>query len=179
MNHKGSLVLETERLKLKPFKESDAEEVFKNWTNDAEVSKYLRWNTHKDINDTKQWLCEETKKCKNLDYYTWGVQLKETGEIIGSISAFLRPEEDNRYEIGYAYGKKYWRKGYATESLKCMMNFLINDVGIKNFVCMHAKLNPASGAVMQKVGFKYIRDDWYESFDKTRKYDCKVYYLDC
>lgn len=177
MNHKGTIRLETERLVLRRLKIEDANEVFKNWTSDDEVSKYMRWTTHKDIEETRSWLQEEEKNYKNNDYYTWGIELKEIGELIGSISALYR-EEDDRYEIGYGIGRKYWRKGYTTESLKKVMDYLINDVGIKKFKCSHAKLNPVSGIVMQKVGFKYVKDDYFESFDKTEKYDSKVYYLD-
>lgn len=177
MNHKGTIRLETERLVLRRLKIEDANEVFKNWTSDDEVSKYMRWTTHKDIEETRSWLQEEEKNYKNNDYYTWGIELKEIGELIGSISALYR-EEDDRYEIGYGIGRKYWRKGYTTESLKKVMDYLINDVGIKRFKCSHAKLNPVSGIVMQKVGFKYVKDDYFESFDKTEKYDSKVYYLD-
>lgn len=176
MNHKGTIRLETERLVLRRLKIEDANEVFKNWTSDDEVSKYMRWTTHKDIEETRSWLQEEEKNYKNNDYYTWGIELKEIGELIGSISALYR--EDDRYEIGYGIGRKYWRKGYTTESLKKVMDYLINDVGIKRFKCSHAKLNPVSGIVMQKVGFKYVKDDYFESFDKTKKYDSKVYYLD-
>lgn len=178
MNHKGSIILETKRLVLRKFKIEDAQEVFKNWANNDEVSKYVRWSTHKTIEDTKQWLKNEVNNCKNNSYYTWGIELKETGELIGSISAIFRQEDDGRYEIGYAIGKEYWNNGYTTEALKCVMNYLINDIGIKKFICSHAKLNPISGIVMQKVGFRYIKDDYFESFDKKQKYDCKVYYLD-
>ena len=58
------------------------------------------------------------------------------------------------------------------------MKYLIDDVGIKKFICSHAKLNPASGAVMRKVGFKYVKDASYEKYDKTAKFESKVYYLD-
>lgn len=178
INHKGSIRLETDRLVLRPFKVSDAQEVFDTWTNDDEVSRFMRWTTHKNVEETKTWLREEENNCKSKEYYTWGITLKQTGKLIGSIAAFLRPNEDNRYEVGYGLGKDYWGQGYATEALKCVMDFLINEVGIKNFICKHAKLNPASGSVMQKVGFKYVRDDYYENFDKTKKYECSVYNLD-
>lgn len=178
MNHKGTMILETERLILRKLKLEDAEEVFKTWTSDEEVSKYMTWTTHKSIEDTKQWLKEETENYKNIDYYNWGIMLKETGRLIGSIGSFFRKAEDNRYEIGYGVGKEYWNNGYTSEALKRVMNYLINDIKIKRFVCGHAKLNPASGAVMQKVGFKYVKDDYYESFDGTKKYERKVYYLD-
>lgn len=177
MSHKGSIRLETERVILRRLKENDAEEVFKNWTSDDEVSKYMRWSTHKNIEETKEWLKQEEESCKDNSYYTWGIILKETGELIGSISAIFRNEE-NRYEIGYNIMKKYWNNGYTTESLKCIMNYLINDQKIKKFICKHATLNPASGKVMQKVGFKYVKNEIYESFDKTKKYESKVYYLD-
>lgn len=177
MNHKGSIRLETKRITLRKLKVSDAEQVFKNWTSDDEVSKYMRWTTHKSVEDTVNWLKEEEKNYKKYNYYTWGIELKETKELIGSISALYRKGE-RRYEIGYGIGKKYWRQGYTTESLRKVMDFLINEVGIKKFRCAHAKLNPVSGIVMQKVGFKYVKDDYYESFDKTKKYESKVYYLD-
>ena len=177
MNHKGSIRLETKRITLRKLKVSDAEQVFKNWASDDEVSKYMRWTTHKSVEDTINWLREEEKNYKKHNYYTWGIELKETKELIGSISALYRKEE-RRYEIGYGIGKKYWRQGYTTESLRRVMDFLINEVGIKKFRCAHAKLNPVSGIVMQKVGFKYVKDDYYESFDRTKKYESKVYYLD-
>ena len=177
MEHRGAITLETDRLILRKLNVNDAEEVFKNWTSDDEVSKYMRWSTHKNIQDTIEWLKEEEKNYKNDNYYNWGIELKEIKELIGSMSAIYR-EEDGRYEIGYGIGKKYWRKGYTTEALKKVMNYLISEIGIKKFKCAHAKMNPASGAVMKKVGFKYVKDEFHESFDKTKKYDSKVYYLD-
>lgn len=178
MNHKGSIKLETERLILRKFKVEDAAEVFKNWTSDDEVAKFVRWSTHESVEDTKEWLSEEEKNYANNNYYTWGIELKKTGELIGSISGVFKQEGDERCEIGYAIGKEYWNNGYTTEALKCVMNYLINDIGIKKFICIHAKQNPASGVVMQKVGFKYVKDANFETFDKTQKFNCKVYYLD-
>ena len=177
MINKGSINLETERLVLRKLRETDAEEVFKNWTSDDEVSKYVRWSTHKNVEETREWLRQEEKNCKSKNYYTWGIVLKETRELIGCISAIFRQEED-RYEIGYNIMKKYWNNGYTTEALKSVMNYLINDEKIKKFICRHAILNPASGAVMQKVGFKYIKDGESISFDGTKKYKTKIYTLD-
>ena len=58
------------------------------------------------------------------------------------------------------------------------MDFLVNRVGIKHFICSHAKDNLASGAVMHHAGFVYIKDGTYQSFDGLRKFNSKVYYLD-
>jgi len=175
MNNKGTVILETERLILRRFTLEDAEEIFKNWGSDDEVTKYVRWSTHNTIEDTKEYLESVMEKYRNNEF-EWALSLKDTGELIGAMTAFV--SEDDRYELGYNTARRHWRKGYTTEALRAVMNYLINEVGIRRFRCSHAKLNPASGAVMQKVGFKYVKDEFVEKFDKSEKFDTKVYYLD-
>lgn len=168
--------LETDRLILRQIQEEDASTVFKNWTSDDEVSKYVRWSTHKNIGETIEYIKHTIEQNKNPQNYEWGIVIKETNELIGAISAF--PGEDDRIEIGYNIGRKYWRNGYTTEALKKVLEYLTNERGIHHFVCSHAVLNPASGAVMQKAGFKYVKDKVNEKFDGSQKFDTKVYYLD-
>lgn len=169
--------LETNRLILRKLKNEDAEHIFKTWASDEEVTKYMRWSTHKSLEETKQWILYEEKNCKSDKNYTWGIVLKETGELVGSMGANYK-ENSGRYEIGYVLAKEYWRKGYATEATKCMMNYLINEVGIKRFEAAHARENPASGAVMRKVGFRFVEDTYFEKFDKSAIMESKKYYLD-
>ena len=169
--------LETERLVLRELKEDDAQIVFKSWTNDDEVSKYVRWSTHKNIEETKEYLKDTEKRCKEEEnYFSWGIVLKESKELIGAMAAF--PTEDGRIEIGYNIAKKHWRNGYTTEALKKVIEYLTNEVGIHKYICSHAVLNPASGAVMKKAGFKYVKDGTCEKFDKSIIFDTKIYYLD-
>ena len=170
-------ILNSDRLILRKLKIEDANQIFETWTNDNEVSRYVRWSTHKSVEDTKQWIMDEEESCKNEGHYTWGIELKETNKLIGSIGANYQ-EESNRYEIGYGIAKKYWGKGYTTEAAKCMMDYLINKLKIKKFEASHAKQNIASGAVIQKLGFTYVKDKQYEKFDKSASFDCKQYYLD-
>ena len=53
MQHKGTKILETERLLLRRWKESDAEEAFAHWMNDPDVTKYLTWTPHGDIKNIR------------------------------------------------------------------------------------------------------------------------------
>lgn len=169
--------LETERLILRELKEEDAEIVFKNWTSDDDVSKYVRWNTHKNVEETKEYLRYTEKRCKEEDnYYSWGIVIKDNKDLIGAISAF--PGENGRTEIGYNISKKYWRNGYTTEALKRVLEYLTNEIGIHKYICYHAILNPASGAVMKKAGFKYVKDGTCQKFDGSITFVTKVYELD-
>ena len=176
MGKKETKSLETERLVLRKLNVKDVEEIFNNWGNDDVVSKYMTWSTHQSIEDTQQWLKEIEKTYKENLGYEWGIVLKGTNELIGSIGAYSKEEFNNRYEIGYAMSKKYWRKGYTTESLKAIMEYLIKQEGIKGFIGRHAKLNGASGSVMQKAGFRYIKDGWYKKTDNSSIYENKIYY---
>ena len=45
--------IETKRLLLRKLRKDDAESIFRNWASDSEVAKYVTWNAHKDINETK------------------------------------------------------------------------------------------------------------------------------
>lgn len=57
-------------------------------------------------------------------------------------------------EVGYCYGSKFWGKGYATEALKAVINFLHNQ-DIVVVYAQHFVSNPTSGKVMQKAGMEY------------------------
>lgn len=170
--------LETKRLVLRKLSIHDAEDVFRNWASDENVSKFMTWSTHKNIDETRTWLTNVEKKYKTNAGYEWGIVLKQTNELIGSIGVYLKEEFDNRYEIGYAIAKKYWRNGYTTESLKCVMEYLINKEHITRFIGRHAILNGASGSVMQKGGFRYIQNGWYRKIDKEGLFETKEYYYD-
>ena len=151
---KGTKNIQTERLLLRKIKLNDYEQIFNCWTSDFEVSKYVTWEPHKSTEETKMltehWVSQYTK-----DYtYRWIVELKETHEVIGMIDAIHMNLQYMTIEVAYCYGSKYWGKGYATECLKEVINFLHNE-GFAVVYAQHFKSNPASGKVMEKAGMKY------------------------
>lgn len=178
INHIGTKEIKTERLILRKFNENDAKEIFETWLSDSEVAKYMVWNHQKDIKETEEWLKKCISKYEKLDVYNWGIELKENGKLVGSISANKTENDDECYEIGYALGKKYWRNGYATESLKAVVEFLIKEVGIRKFLCRYAKENQASGSVIRKVGFEYKGKGKFTSLDGKRNFESEEYYLE-
>lgn len=155
LNHKGTVTLETHRLILRRFTLEDAEDMFNNWANDNEVTKYLTWWPHSSIDVTRQiiqmWVNEYSKDIT----YNWGIELKEIGQVIGSIGVTDLCHKDNRCEIGYCISKSYWNKGITTEALKAVIRFLFSEVGVNRIQAKHDVLNPGSGRVMEKAGMKY------------------------
>lgn len=150
MNDLGTVRLETERLILRKFEISDAKGMYENWCTDKESCKFLSWEPHKSIRETKRLIRSWIRGYKHGSY-CWIVEIKESGEVIGSISAVELRKKDGNCEIGYCYGSKYWNKGYATEALKAVIDFL-NDCGLHLVEARHISGNPASGRVMEKAG---------------------------
>lgn len=165
-------ILETERLVLRPLKIDDAETIFKNWTSDPEVAKFMRWNTHENVEVTKEWIKSEVDAIESDNVYNWGFVLKETGELIGS-GGLIFKEDKVMYELGYNIMKKNWSQGLTTEAAKRIVEFGRNELRQEKMYCCHAKENPASGRVMEKAGFKYQNDAVYYSRDKTKVFDSR------
>lgn len=170
-------ILETERMILRPLQIDDAETVFKNWTSDPEVAKFMRWNKHENIEVTKSWIQSEVDFLENDDIYNFGFVLKETGELIGS-GGLVFIQEKRMFELGYNLMKKYWGQGLATEAAKKIIEFGVHELKQTKFFCCHAKDNPASGRVMEKIGFRYQNDAVYYSWDKTKEFPSRDYLLE-
>ncbi|MDD3368534.1 MAG: GNAT family N-acetyltransferase [Lachnospiraceae bacterium] len=154
-------ILCTERLFLRPFRESDWRAVFDCWESDPEVAKYMFWTSHNDPEKTKEWIAFELGQDEKDDWYRFALELKETGELIGTGLIYYE-EEVSCWEIGYNLGQKYWRQGYVTEAMQEILDFVREKLGIHEVVGRYAKENPASGHVMEKLGFQYEKDIPYE-----------------
>ena len=153
--------LETERLILRPFNLDDTVAVFEGWESDPDVAKYMFWTSHNDIEKTKEWIAFEMGQIEKEDWYRFALVQKETNELIGTALIYYE-DEVQCWEIGYNLGKKYWGNGYATEAMKKVILFAIEELKLSEIVGRYAKENPASGNVMRKLGFQYEKDIPYE-----------------
>lgn len=164
MKHLGTKTIETDRLILRRFQMEDAEKMYQNWASDPEVTKFLTWPTHESVEVTKKVLESWISDYEKLADYQWCMALKESGEPIGSISVVAQNEKAESAEIGYCIGKAYWHKGYASEALKAVMEYLLMEVGFNRIESRHDPKNPHSGDVMKKCGMRYegtrLQADW-------------------
>ncbi|MGI6077694.1 MAG: GNAT family N-acetyltransferase [Fastidiosipilaceae bacterium] len=155
MEHKGTVVIETERLILRPFNINDIEFAFNNWTNDEKVTEFLRWSTHKDISVTQKILKEWINSYTEKNYYQWAIELKEIAEPVGAISVVGMNEKIDMVQIGYAIGSKWWNKGITSEAFKAIIPFLFEEVKVQRIESQHDPNNPNSGKVMLKNGLTF------------------------
>ena len=141
--------LYTDRLILRPWTMEDSEDMFYGWANDPEVTKYMTWNPHKTVEETKQILSIWIKEYENPDCYRFAIVLKENNKLIGGIDVV--DYENGIPEIGYCLSKKYWGRGIMTEACKCLLKHLF-EKGFKEVMIAAEVENIASNKVIQKCG---------------------------
>lgn len=169
-------ILETDRLILRKFSIEDAEGMYNNWATDSETCKFLSWDVHKNIEETKEVINKWISKYEKGSY-NWIVELKDNHEVIGSICDNGFSIKNQTIDIAYCYGSKYWKKGYATEALRKVIEYLLIEKDFYLVSANHRSSNPASGRVMEKAGMKKeatLRDRRYNA-ETNKRYDMIIY----
>jgi len=176
MKNSGTVLLETERLTLRRFKEEDIPAVFKNWAGNPDVTKYLLWEYHKTEKETARFLKEYIRQYHKKNFYVWAVERKQDGEVIGTVDATVFKK---KAEIGYCFGESFWNNGYAYESLTAMVEFLKTEVGCEIFTAVCAIQNTASVKLLEKIGMRRKNDDVINYISKKGILKCAEYELKC
>lgn len=175
MKHCGTQRLETDRLILRRFVIEDAAAMYQNWASDDEVTKYLTWPTHANLEVSQSVINDWTNSYTEETFYQWAIVLKELGEEpIGSISVVDRKEKTSTVHVGYCIGRAWWHQGIVSEALKVVMDFLFDVVGANRIEARHDPRNPNSGRVMKKCGMQY--EGTLRSSDWNNQGVCDVCY---
>ena len=150
------IVLQTERLILRPWREDDLDDLYAYASVDG-VGQMAGWLPHKDRDESREILDMFIREKKTF-------ALEFEGKAIGSIGI---EKYDERYfpefsdprgrEIGYALSKDYWGRGLMPEAVKAVIRWLFDDVGLDFIAVGHFPHNDRSRRVIEKCGFQYIK----------------------
>lgn len=155
MKHLGSRRLETERLILRPFRLDDAQAMYDNWAKDPQVTRYLSWRPHEDVNVSRELLRIWVNSYAFPEFYNWAIEVKEGSVLIGSIGVAEPKDSIRMVSIGYCIGQAWWHQGYVSEALKRLLAFFFDQVGVNRIQACHEAANIHSGQVMEKCGMCY------------------------
>ena len=155
----GELIIETERLILRPFKKSDLQD-FNEYASVPGVGEMAGWGHHETIEKTQEILDMFIREDK-----TFAIVLKNNNKVIGSLGVEKYGLEDkltefNGYygrEIGYVLSKDYWGQGIMPEAVTAVINYLFNDLNLDFLTCGYYEFNNQSKRVQEKCGFKPYR----------------------
>ena len=125
------MILETNRLILRPWSEDDAEDLYI-YASDPEVGLPAGWPPHTSVENSRE-IIRTVLSAPD----TFAVCLKEIGKPVGSIGFHRNDlaEDDDEYELGYWIGKPYWGQGLIPEAAREMLRYAFEDLGMNRIWC--------------------------------------------
>lgn len=154
INHKGTLLIDSKDIILRPFTKNDSAKVYENWASDPEVAKYLTWKAHKDINETNAIVSGWVENYSNKEFYLWALELRNSGEVVGSVTLSHVDNFRESAELGIALSQKVWRTGVGTRAAGFVISHAFNVLNFKRISANHQPDNHASEKLLTKLGFK-------------------------
>ena len=145
-----TVTLETERLILRPWREEEAEELFK-YASDPEIGPPAGWPAHKTVEESRKII-----KTVFSDPETYAVCLKENGKPVGSIGLHRNDlaKGEDEYELGYWLGREFWGQGIIPEAARELLRYAFCDLGMERVWCGYYEGNEKSRRVAEKLGFE-------------------------
>lgn len=155
----NGIVIETQRLILRPFKQSDLDDFYEYASVDG-VGEMAGWKHHESKDESQSILDLFINEDK-----TFAIVLKENNKVIGSLGveeygmeeALSEFYEYQGREIGYVLSKDYWGKGLMPEAVKAAIDYLFNVQKLDFLTCGYYEFNSQSKKVQEKCGFKPYR----------------------
>lgn len=171
--------IETKRLILRNFRLEDAQSMFESYCHDEEVTRYLTWYPHQNIQETIERLKQVQLPAIEKNIADFAITLKGSDDVIGSIGTVNDFMADGYAEIGYVIARKYWNQGYMSEAFKAIINHLFTHTTLSHIRAIHDIDNLASGKVMQKCGMHYVQNKQIKKkFDRDELTTCACYEID-
>lgn len=148
-------VITTPRLRLRKPLIEDAHEVFRNYGNDPEVTRYLSWRTHRQVEDAFEAMLARLTHWERGTDFSWSITPPgDSGRVMGMISLVPDPTSAWRCSLGYVLGREWWGCGYMTEAARTMVNLALSQPGIMRVWSWTDVENFASMRVLEKIGFE-------------------------
>lgn len=150
----SGIVLKTERLILRPWRQSDLDDFYEYASVDG-VGQMAGWLPH-ESKETTQMILDSFITHKK----TFALELD--GKVIGSLGIEFYKEDEfpelnelHGRSIGYVLSKDYWGRGLMPEAVRAVQKYLFEEVGFDFLIVSHYVWNGQSRRVIQKSGFRY------------------------
>ncbi|UVW29617.1 GNAT family N-acetyltransferase [Massilia sp. H6] len=156
-------ILTTDRLTLRPLTMDDAPDLFAVFSDPA-VVRYWSAEPWISLADAHEAIAHALGAYRDGDEVRFGVELAETGELIGTVNLHHVFPQNRRCEVGYALASRCWGKGYACEALGAALDYAFHELRLNRIEADIDPRNAASSAVLERMGFRkegYMPERWF------------------
>lgn len=151
----SDLVLETARLRLRRFRETDVDAVFAIIGDDVAMQYYPRTFNRRDA---EEWVERNLRRYIEHGYGLFAVTLKDNDDLIGDCGIVKQHlEDETALEVGYHFRRDQWGHGYATEAARACMGLAFHDCGADKVISLIRPENVPSRRVAERNGMQLER----------------------
>lgn len=147
------MILETKRLIIRPIKIDDKNEVFE-YRSDKGTNKYQGW-IPATLSDVETFIGKVSKQINEPEtWFQFIIIEKGAQKIIGDLGIHFFDNENKQAEIGCTLNKKFQNKGYATESVKRVIDYLFKELNKHRIITSIDPENKNSIRLVERIGFR-------------------------
>lgn len=162
----ADFALNTARLVLRPFQESDAP-TFSAYRSDKDVALYQGWDAPYPLAKAEEFIADmqPLKPGTAGEWYQIALESRETGEHIGDLALHVLDEGDQA-EIGFTLAPQHHGHGYASEAVERLLAFIFDDLKLHRVSATCDAENVASTRVLERVGMRreghFVEAAWFK-----------------
>jgi RimJ/RimL family protein N-acetyltransferase len=152
-----------DRVRLRRIEESDLDQLYSIFS-DPKVMRYWSTLPLESIEEARTLLKEIQTGNEQRTMLKWGVALKETDFLIGTVTLFHLEQSQERAEIGYAQARAYWGQGYIHEALQSLLTYAFEEMKLRRVEADVDPRNAASIKTLERLGFQkegFLRERWH------------------
>lgn len=147
------ITLDTPRLSLRWLDERDLNDLYAIYS-DPEVTRYWSAAPWTSMDQARTKLEQLAQGHRDGTGLAFGVQLKDDGPMIGTVSLYDFFESNRRCELGYAFARAYWGKGYAAEAVEAALEHAFAVLGMNRIEADIDPRNEASARLLERLAFR-------------------------
>jgi ribosomal-protein-alanine N-acetyltransferase len=151
---KAQPTLATPRLRLRPYRSSDASDVQRLASVRAVADTTLRIPNPYPDGAAESWIAGQAAGWTAGEHVTYAITTASDAALVGTVGISISTG-DARAELGYWIAERVWGQGYATEAAGALCAYAFARLDVHRIQAHHFVRNPASGRVMQKLGMTY------------------------
>ena len=161
------LYLQSDRLLLRSFQESDSE-AFAAYRSDPEVARYQGWNVPYSLEKAAAFIAEMKNRTPGVpgEWLQIAIERKQQAGLIGDCVFRVQAHDDRQAEIGFTLSRAHQGQGYAAEAVTCLLDYLFAKLNLHRVTAICDVENHASARLLERIGMRreghFVENIWFK-----------------
>ncbi len=149
------IILESERLRLRPFRDADLE-AFAAYRSDPDVARYQSWTPPYSLSQAAAFLAQMKAAQPGVPgvWYQLAIECRERAGMIGDCAFQVLAADSRQAQIGFTLARGHQKQGFAAEAVQRLLDYLFGELGLHRVIAVCDVENLASARLLERVGMR-------------------------